>query len=306
VKAKAKSNVLLLITALIWGCAFVAQRQGMEYVGPFTFNTCRSVLAFLSLLIVIAVRRRLPAPAGKKSPRRYGRRPLLIGGILCGIALFISTGLQQYGLITVEAGKAGFITALYIVLVPILGSFAGRKVRPLIWICVGIAVLGLWLLTVQNNDGGFSIGSGDIILLVCSFFFAVQILLVDRFSPFTDGIELSFVQFTTCAVLSGICMLIFEDPHPDAILAIAVPLLYAGILSSSVAYTLQIIAQKNADPTVASLLMSLESVFSVLAGWLILGEQLTPKELTGCAIMFVAIILSQLPQKKDGGKQLIG
>lgn len=295
---------MLLITAMIWGSAFVAQRAGMEYIGPFTFNGIRSFIGGLVLIPVILIFTKI----GNKKDEQLSEnvrenlnkpkedsRALIIGGICCGIILFISSSLQQIGLQYTSAGKAGFITALYIVLVPIGGRLVHKKIRPIVWFCVLLALVGLYLLTIKE---GFTIEKGDFVIFLCALGFTTHILVIDHFSPKVNGVKLSCIQFFVCGVLSIPAMLITETVDIQAILDCWVPICYAGILSCGVAYTLQIIAQKHTDPTIASLLMSLESVFALIAGWIILGEQLSPKELIGCLIMFAAIIISQLPEKK--------
>ena len=294
-----KNNVMLLLTALIWGCAFVAQSVGMDYVGPFTFNCVRSILGSIVLVPVIFLMDHLKRKSGM-SPEEIKKakgdgRTLLTGGICCGVILAAASSLQQFGIMFTSVGKAGFITAMYIVLVPILGVFVGKKVRPLVVLCVLIAVAGLYFLCMTEK---LSLGIGDLFVLLCALVFTVHILVIDHFSPLVDGVRMSAVQFLTAGILCGAAMLIWETPQAEDILAAWMPVLYAGIMSCGVAYTLQILGQKNADPTVASLLLSLESVFSVLAGWVILHQSLNQRELFGCALMFAAIIIAQLPQKK--------
>ncbi len=227
-------------------------------------------------------------------------RTLLTGGICCGVILAVASSLQQFGILFTSVGKAGFITAMYIVLVPILGAFVGKKVRPLIVLCVLIAVAGLYFLCMTEQ---FTLGVGDLFVLLCALVFTVHILVIDHFSPLVDGVRMSAIQFLTAGVVCGVPMLIWESPQPGDILAAWMPVLYAGVMSCGVAYTLQILGQKNADPTVASLLLSLESVFSVLAGWVILHQSLNQRELFGCALMFAAIIMAQLPQRKGQGNK---
>lgn len=294
-----KSSLLLLLTAIIWGTAFVAQSVGMEYVGGFTFNCTRSLIgsAFLVPCILFLdwlKKKEGDAPETPKTPEEAaaGRKTLITGGIACGVVLFIASNLQQFGIKYTTVGKAGFITALYIVLVPILGIFLKKKVSFKVWISVVLAVAGLYLLCITD---GFSIGTGDFMVLLCAVAFAVHILVIDYFSPKTDGVRMSCIQFLVCGLLSGVCMLLFEQPVLSELLRAWMPVLYAGVMSCGVAYTLQIVGQKGADPTVASLILSLESVVSVLAGWAILGQSLSGRELLGCVLMFGAIILAQLP-----------
>ena len=294
-----KNNAMLLLTALIWGCAFVAQSVGMDYVGPFTFNAVRSLIGAAVLLPVIALMDRLEGKDKKKAEKKGDTRTLILGGVCCGIALGVASSLQQIGIQYTTVGKAGFITAMYIVIVPLMGVFVGRKVRPVIGLCVVIAVAGLYFLCMK---GGFSLGGGDLLVLICAVAFSVHILVIDYFSPLVDGVRMSAIQFLVAGLMCSVPMFLWEQPQPAVILSAWAPILYAGVLSCGVAYTLQILGQKGADPVVASLLLSLESVFSVLAGWVILGQALSARELFGCALMFGAIILAQLPERKPAEK----
>lgn len=287
-----KNNILLVLTALIWGCAFVAQSVGMDYVGPFTFNMARFLIGAIVLLPVIWFMDRQRKTSAEKGA---GQKTLIIGGICCGIALAVASTLQQWGILFTTVGKAGFITAMYIVIVPLLGIFIGKKVRPLIIGCVAIAVVGFYFLCMTES---LRLGLGDFLVLLCAIAFSIHILVIDHFSPKVDGVKMSAIQFLTAAIISAVPTLLWEQPVLTEILQAWQPVLYAGVMSCGVAYTLQIIAQKNADPTVASLLLSLESVFSVLAGWVLLGQELSLKELFGCVLIFCAIILAQLPEKK--------
>lgn len=287
-----KNNILLVLTALIWGCAFVAQSVGMDFVGPFTFNMARFLIGAIVLLPVIWFMDRQRKTGAEKGA---GQKTLIIGGICCGIALAVASTLQQWGILFTTVGKAGFITAMYIVIVPLLGIFIGKKVRPLIIGCVAIAVVGFYFLCMTES---LRLGLGDFLVLLCAIAFSIHILVIDHFSPKVDGVKMSAIQFLTAAIISAVPTLLWEQPVFTEILQAWQPVLYAGVMSCGVAYTLQIIAQKNADPTVASLLLSLESVFSVLAGWVLLGQGLSLKELFGCVLIFCAIILAQLPEKK--------
>lgn len=294
--AKLKNDGMLVLTALIWGSAFVAQSVGMDYIGPFTFNSLRCLLGGLVLLPVIwfmGRRKDVDEPADRRVERK-DPKTLWIGGLLCGIALAAASSLQQIGLVYTSAGKAGFITALYILIVPLLGLFLGKKVSIRTWAGVGLAVVGMYFLCIKE---GFFISYGDFLVVVCAFIFSLHILIIDYFSPKVDGVKLSCIQFWVSGILCAVPMVISEKPALDAVLAAYAPLLYAGVLSCGVAYTLQIIAQKNTDPTVASLILSLESVFAALTGWLVIHETLSPKELFGCLLVFAAIILAQLPEK---------
>ena len=295
---------ILLLTAFIWGMAFTAQSAGMDYVGPFTMNCARSILGGMALLPLIAwnrVRQRKKALSEGENGVGSGQsgeatlRATVIGGICCGAILALAASLQQIGIIYTTVGKAGFITTLYIVFVPLAGIFWRKKVAGRIWMSVALAALGMYLLCMNES---FTVNQGDIYVFLCAVAYTGHILVIDHFSPKADGVAMSCVQFFTCAILCGIAMVIKETPTWENIFAAAVPILYAGIMSSGVGYTLQIIGQKYTEPTVASLIMSLESVFAVLGGWLLLNEKLSGRELLGCAVVFVGIILVQLPEKK--------
>lgn len=299
-KLSIKSMILLVLTALIWGMAFVAQSVGMNYIGPFTFNCIRSIMGGLVLIPCILFFDKQEKGKAKRE-KKEDSKTLLIGGICCGLALCIASNLQQIGIKYTTVGKAGFITALYIVLVPIFGIFLRKKVSGRVWFSVAIAVVGLYLLCITDE---FRIGKGDFFVLLCALVFTIHILVIDYFSPKVNGIKLSCIQFLVAGLLSGVPMLISEKPSFSTILAAWAPLLYAGIMSCGVGYTLQIVAQKDAEPTIASLILSLESVFSVLAGWIILGQTLAGKEIMGCVLMFAAIILAQLPTRnQESSKQ---
>lgn len=294
---KTKNTFLLLLTAFIWGVAFVAQSVGMDYVGPLTFNAVRFIIGAIFLIPCIAFLDKLKEKenqaAGKNTPAApQNKKVLIIGGICCGIAIAAASTLQQYGIAYTTVGKAGFITALYIVIVPILGIFLKKKPRLIIWLSVLLALVGLYFLCMTDS---LSFSKGDTLVLLCAFVFSLHIMIIDHFSPMVDGVRMSCIQFAVAGILCGIPALIFEHPTFSSLIAAWAPILYAGILSCGVAYTLQIVAQKNYDPTVASLLLSLESVFSVLAGWVILHQALSPREIFGCVLVFIAIILVQLP-----------
>ena len=286
-------NSMLLLGAMIWGAAFVAQTVGMEYVEPFTFQASRCLLGSLVLLPVIAVMDR--KNPGKKPATQADKRYLLISSLLCGLFLFTACSLQQVGLLYTTAGKSGFLTSLYIILVPILGLFMKKKVQPWIWISVILALCGLYLLC---GGGAFSLGKGELLTLGCAVAFSFHILVIDRVSPNLDGVRLSCLQFFVCGMLSLVAMFLTETPSLSAIAQCWLPIAYAGVLSCGVAYTFQIIGQSYTEPTVASLLMSLESVFAVLFGWLLLKQALTIPELLGCILVFAGVILAQLPGKK--------
>lgn len=285
-----RGNLLLLLTALIWGLAFVAQKLGMEHLGSFSFNAIRTLIGALALLPIAARRR-----AGDRKSGDGDRRTLIVGGALCGLALFVASNLQQAGLQYTTVGKAGFITALYILIVPLLGLLMGKRVRALFWVAVGLALVGMYLLTMS---GSLSISRGDLLVTLSAIGFSVHILVIDHFSPKADGVRMATIQFFVCGLLSMVPMLLWERPSLAAVGASWAPLLYSGMLSCGVGYTLQILAQRDVKPVVASLLMSLESVFAALAGWLVLGQRLSARELAGCALVFAAILLAQLPQKR--------
>ena len=290
-----KSSLMLLLTAAIWGVAFVAQSVGMDYIRPFTFNAIRSLVGGLVLIPCIWLLNRKKPAAQEDTPAQSGRT-LFIGGICCGVALAVASSLQQMGIQYTSVGKAGFITALYIVIVPLLGLLFKRRVSGLIWVAVVIAVGGMYLLCITE---GFSVGKGDLLVMASAFCFSAHILIIDYFSPKADGVKMSCIQFLVCGLLCAVPMLIMERPSLPQILAAWMPLIYAGVFSCGVGYTLQIVGQRHIDPTIASLILSLESVISVLAGWVILGQKLTVRELIGCILVFCAIILAQLPQKEE-------
>ncbi len=293
-----KNSLLLLLTAFIWGIAFVAQSVGGDAVGSFTFNGVRSLIGALVLVpVILFLDKQKEKELGEEKflEQKGDKKTLLIGGICCGVMLCIASNFQQFGLSFTSVGKAGFITALYILIVPILGIFMKKKVGIKVWIGVVLAVIGLYLLCMTSER--FSLTLGDLLVLICAGFFSIQILLVDYFSPKVDGVRLSCIQIFVCGVISTVLAFVFETPSLSGLISNYIPLLYAGVLSCGVAYTLQIVGQKNMNPTIASLIMSLEIVFSVLAGWVILKETMSGREILGCVLMFLAIILAQLPEK---------
>lgn len=294
-----KNAMMLMLAAFIWGTAFVAQSVGMDYLGPFTFNGVRNFIGAAALLPCIWFLGRLDAkgPAANKNPGE--KKELITGGIACGVVLFTASSLQQVGLQYTTVGKAGFITACYIIIVPVCGIFLHKKIGGKVWIAVLLSLAGLYLLCITEK---FTVGKGDLLVLVCAFVFSLHIMVIDHFSPKVDGVKMSCIQFFVCGILSLIPMFVLENPQMASIIRSWAPILYAGVLSSGVAYTLQIVGQKNVNPAVASLLLSLESCFSVLAGWVILKQQLSAKEAFGCVLMFAAIILAQLPDKLSVSK----
>lgn len=308
-RRKMGSSLLLGLAAFIWGVAFVAQSVGMEYVEAFTFNGCRFLIGGAVLLPFIWVmgkkkQRTKPerisktAEGGqeKEAAAKKGRIGIL-GGICCGVALFVASSFQQFGVAETTVGKAGFITALYIVIVPLLSIFLKKKSSWRVWPPVALATAGMYLLCMTE---GLRISRGDIYVFLCAVCFSFHILVIDYVSPKADGVVISCVQFFTAGIISAIAAAVFETPRLSSIMAAWAPIAYAGVMSCGVGYTLQVVGQKHTDPVLASLILSLESVFSLLAGWVILGQKLSPKELSGCVLVFCAIILAQLPAgKKD-------
>ena len=306
-KTQVRNSFLLLLTAIIWGSAFVAQSVGMEHVEPFTFTFTRSIIGGVVLIPVIVLLRKTDSAAMRRDSQGKdfaGIKGITkfewLGGICCGVALCAASNFQQIGMLHTTVGKAGFITALYVVIVPILGLFLRKRVPALIWFCVVLSVAGLYLLCMPK--GAFTLAQGDVLVLICALLFSFHILIIDYFSPKGDGVVISCIQFFVCGILSGIIMLFVENPTFANIMDAKWSILYAGALSSGVAYTLQVVAQKGVNPTVASLILCLESVVAVLAGWIILGDKLTSRELAGCILMFVAIVLAQLPTPKKERK----
>ena len=293
-KQELKYLPMLVLTALIWGAAFVAQSVGNEYVGPFTFNSVRSLLGGAVLLPLIPLLGRLSGNR-REGDAPFDQKNLWVGGVLCGVILGLASSLQQWALQYAGVGKAGFITALYIVIVPVLGVFFHRRPGAKVWLAVAVALAGLYLLCWS---GGSALGPGEWLLFGCSALFSIHILVIDHFSPLVDGVKLSCVQFFVAGVFCAVPSLLFEAPTLAGVLAAGWPIVYAGVFSCGVAYTLQVVAQKHVEPTLASLTLSLESVFSVLAGWLVLRQALTARELAGCCLVFCAIVLAQLPARK--------
>ena len=313
-----RNSLLLMLAATIWGTAFVAQSVGMDYVGPYTFNAIRNFIGCIVLLPFIFW-------MDKKDKKPYGNdgdgnpdmladknvkadkgickkidKKLIIGGICTGTALCIASNLQQYGIMYTSVGKSGFITALYIVLVPVFGLVIGHRQSGRMWIAIAIAVVGMYFLCM--TAGKFALQTGDIILLLCAASFAVQILLIDYFSALVNPVKLAWCQFLVCGILSSIPMFVLEHPTLSVIMGGWTSILYAGALSTGVAYTIQVVAQRGMNPAIASLIMSLESVISVIAGWLLLNQHLSCRELMGCLLMFAAIIIVQLPEKREACK----
>lgn len=301
-KKSLRSSLMLVLTALIWGVAFVAQSEGMNYVGGFTFNASRFLIGGVMLIPCVLFLGKKQGEAARGADGQTAQEAAklqktgILGGICCGFFLCAASTLQQFGVALTTVGKAGFITSLYIILVPLLGLFLRKKIGANIWISVAIAAAGMYLLCITD---GFSISRGDLLVLIGSVGFSFHILVIDYFSPKADGVLISCVQFFTAGVISTVLAVLFEQPSWTAIAAAWAPVLYAGVMSCGVGYTLQVVAQKHVEPTVASLLMSLESVFSVLAGWVLLNQKLSAKELAGCGLVFGAIVLAQLPERKQ-------
>ena len=288
-----KSNLLLILASIIWGCAFVAQNVGMNYIGPWTFSTIRFLIAGFSLLAIIPIldkkRTHVIRPKTKEEKMK-----LLLGSVLCGLALSIGSIVQQIAMLTVPVAKAGFLTTLYVLFVPMITLLFGKKIPLKVWIGIAMALFGLYLLSMAGN---LAIGIGEILLILAAFLFAIHIIIIGHFSTRVDPVRLSCGQLLIGGFATVIPMIVIEKPTMGSILAAYIPLLYTGIFSSCVAYTLQIFAQKEANPTIAGMLLSLESVFAALAGYLILHQVLNTRELIGCVVIFIAIV--QLPNRRD-------
>lgn len=293
-KSQIKGNILLFLTTLIWGCTFVAQDVAMEHIGPFEYQAVRSIIGAVVLLPVIFILDFKKKLDGSYKPMTIAtKKELIFGGIVCGFCLCVASCFQQVGIaMGTSAGKAGFITAMYILFVPIIGLFFGKRVRPHFWLCVALAVAGLYLLCITGADKGVTVG--DFLTLMCAIAFAFQILAIDRFAPRVDCLKLSCIQFFVSGVFSAVPMFLFEGFNPDKIVAALGPILFAGVLSCGVAYTLQTVGQKYTEPTVGSLIMSFESFFAVVAESVILWVVPSGREILGCVLMLVAILLSQM------------
>ena len=288
-----KNALLLLLTSLIWGTAFVAQRVGVDFLGPFAFSAIRFIMGGIVLIPVVLLLNRIKKPEQKATE---DKRATIIGGLICGVILALASNLQQIGIQYTTVGKTGFITALYIIIVPVIGLFFRQKASAKLWVSVLIALAGLYLLCM---NGRFMLEFGDTLIFLCAIVFSVHILVIAHFGPRIDGVQMSCIQFLVAGVLSTVCMLLAEPlPTWELIQAAKIPLLYTGILSCGVAYTLQIVGQKNVNPTVASLILSLEAVISVIAAWIILNQSMSLREICGAGLMFIAIILAQLPEKR--------
>lgn len=301
---KLRNCLLLLTAAIVWGMAFVSQKAGMDSMGPLTFNGTRNLIGAAVLIpVILILRNRVPRAERKPLPLKT----TIVGGISCGLALTVASTLQQYGLTMTTVGKGGFITTLYIIMTPILGIFLHRKAPKIVWVAVMMAVGGMYLLCV--NGESLSVSTGDLLVLGSALVFSVHILVIDKFSPLTDGVVLSCIQFFVCGVISTIGAFIFEEPSWAQIADGIVPVLYAGVLSCGVGYTLQIVGQKGLDPTASALILSMESVVAAVSGYIAgatgllkTDQTMTPQQIAGCAIVFTAVILVQLPWDRIGQK----
>ncbi len=293
-KKSTQGSIMILLATIIWGSAFVSQSVGMDHIGPFTFQAVRCGLAVIGLLPVIWIADKFQ-PEGGSFFARWKNKQLWKVGLLCGIPLFLATNLQQLGIVDTDAGKSAFLTAMYIIIVPIIGFFRKKKTSRFIPVSVLLAVVGLYFLSCM---GVTTVSKGDLLLLGCALMFAVQITFVDMYADNLDALRLNLVQSLVCTVLSSVVMVFAETPTWSGITACWLPLAHVGFLSMGAAYSLQIIGQKHLEPSVASLIMSMESVFAVLCGCIFLKEKLTKWEVIGCALILIAVVLSQLPDKK--------
>lgn len=294
-KNKLSANFALFMTALIWGLGFVSQRAGMEFIGPFTFNATRSFLGCLSLIPIIFWVKYSKPDMRSVAKKFYQRVNLLKAGALCGLAMFIAMSIQQYSIQYVTAGKSGFITALYIIFVPLISIFLGKKIAKRVILSVIMAVIGLYLLCYQPG-GGFNIY--DVLSIIAAFFYGVHIMIVDYFAKRVHPVKMSCLQFLIVGLLSLILMFMFESPTPENLMACKIPLIYSGIIATGIAYTLQIYGQKYTLPILATLILCLESVFAVIGGALILGEVMVTKEIIGCVLMISAVVIANTKQEQ--------
>ncbi len=294
---KLVGNTLLIIAAIVWGYAYIPQSVGMDYVNPFTFNGIRCILAGIALIPACIIFDFIKKKKGiYNKPTKEEIKTLIVGGISCGVILFVASTLQQYGIANTTVGKAGFISVLYILIVPFIEFFLKKPLPKSIWICCFIALIGLYLLCINEN---LTYQIGDLFVFLGAICYSFHIITIDRFSPKTDGPKLSCIQFITAGLLSSIFIFAVDKPTVSAIISARLPIIYAGIVSGGVGYTLQIIGQKWTDSTVASLLLSLESVFALLSGMFFLFQIPTLREAIGCVLMFIAIIIVQLPGKNN-------
>lgn len=295
-----RSNVIQIVmpltAAFIWGSAFVAQALGAEVMGAFTFSATRMTIAIAVMFLMLPLLRKLSPKADYPDAKKY-RRDLVLGGLVCGFSLCAACNLQQFGLTDTDAGKAGFITALYVMLVPVFSIFLGKKITRRVALCVALAVAGLYCICFEFGKVPVFVG-GDFFVFLCTIFFAVQVLAVDHFVAKVDSIDLSIAQFVGATIFSYIGMFIFDEPTMDQVVRSLPYLIYVGVFSGAVAYTLQIIAQREGDPTKVSILLSLESLFAVVCSAILLHERMSGQEYLGCALMMVAVIVSQIPEKQ--------
>ena len=294
---KIRNIILLFLTALIWGMAFVAQSVSMDYIQPLTFICIRFFIGGLFLLpFIFIMDKKKNEDTQQIDKTEANKKTLLAGGIICGIFLFGGSFFQQVGIQYTTVGKAGFLTAFYIIIVPLLGLFLKKKCPPLTWCGVALSLVGLYFLCMTES---LTLQKGDALVFIGAFMFAGQIMAIDYYNPMVDGVRLSCIQFFTAGIIGFVGMILFEQPQLSAILGAAGPILYTGIMSSGVGYTLQIIGQKGIHPAVAALILSLESVFSALSGFLFLHQGMSGRELLGCGLMFLAIILAQMPDFRE-------
>ena len=292
-----RGSLILLVASVIWGFAFVAQSEGMNSVGPFTFQASRMILAFLVLLPAAAVIHVVRKRKTGSAPHTFLAPKLIGSAAISGVFLFIASSFQQVGMLYTSVGHAGFLTSLYLLMIPLLGLFFGKRVGLKLWLCIALAIVGLWFLCMTSD--GFSMGLGDVLVIFAALFFTFQIMSVDLLSKKYDGVQYCAIQMLTAGLLSLICTFIFEAPTIEGISAAAIPIAYAGIMSCGVAYTFQIIGQKHTHPTVASIIMSLEGVFAVLGGALMLSQIPSTYEFIGCGLMFAATVISQIGGEKE-------
>ncbi|MBQ4091257.1 MAG: DMT family transporter [Clostridia bacterium] len=291
-----RGSLTLLLVAILWGFAFVAQSDAMNDIGPFTYQGTRMLLAAVTLIPVAAVVHFGGKARDRSLPRAFLAPGLLWRAAISGAILFLASGFQQIGIKYTSVGHAGFLSTVYIFIIPVLGLLFGKKVGAKLWICMGVALAGLWLLCMTGES--FSMGMGDVLVLVSSLFFALHIMSLDLLAKEYDGIQYCAVQMLAASILHIICAFIFEQPSIEGICAATIPIAYSGFISGGIAYTLQIVGQKHTHPTVASIIMSLEGVFAAVGGALILHEALSPAELIGCILMFSATVMSQIEFKK--------
>lgn len=296
-KSSVQGSVMLLLTSFIWGTAFVAQSVGMDHIGPYAFNAARSYIGVAVLLpVMLWMKRSRPSSVATGAGNR---KKLITGGILCGILLCVASLFQQVGIQHTTVGKAGFLTALYIVIVPVLGLFMKKAPSPLTWGAVLLALIGTALLSL---NGDFTIAAGDLYVIISALFFSLQIIVVDKLIPYVDGVKLSAIQLLVSAVISTAIACFMEKTTYTTLMDAALPILYTGVMSSGIAYTFQILGQRKVAPAAASIIMSMESVFALLAGCILLGETVSVKEIFGCTLLFAAVLLAQVPQKPGGNK----